>query len=499
MTDLDPRTPVLVGVGTCLDDCEAVELMCRAALAAGDDSSSELLAMVQQIAVTRGTWSYPDPARIIGDRIGSPEARTVLVDVGIPQQTVIDETVSALLDGEVEAALVVGGEAKARDARLRARSTQADADGIASVYRREGGATETDQGDVSPDVHQSPAGDLVDPAELDAGLWAPVDQYALIENALAAEEGVAPAVLRDDIAALYQRFNAVAVDNPEAAFRASMTAAELATFSPTNRPLSFPYAKWHVTQWTVDQAAALLFCTVEAAERAGVPRDRWVFPLVGLSSSHMVPLTQRADLHRWPAMAVLGTAAEAHLGYPLTEIDHVELYSCFPVAVRVQQRELGLPVDATPTVTGGMAFAGGPFNSFVFHALAAMVRRLRTAGGVGLVTSVSGLLTKPGLGVWSATTDGRPPLVADLGQQVESATSRVPVTRVATGTGVIASYTVTHEGQTPTELVAIVDLDDGHRAIARGDDARLIDRALTTGVVGEPVTISQGRVATPAR
>ena len=41
-------------------------------------------------------------------------------------------------------------------------------------------------------------------------------------------------------------------------------------------------------------------------------------------------------------MKVLGAAAAARIGRAVAECEHVELYSCFPLAVRVQQRELGL-------------------------------------------------------------------------------------------------------------------------------------------------------------
>ena len=45
----------------------------------------------------------------------------------------------------------------------------------------------------------------------------------------------------------------------------------------------------------------------------------------------------------------------------------------------------------------------------------AVIRLLRAEpGSLGVVTTVSGLLTKPGIGVWSGTPDGRPPLVGDL-------------------------------------------------------------------------------------
>ena len=121
----------------------------------------------------------------------------------------------------------------------------------------------------------------------------------------------------------------------------------------------------------------------------------------------------------------LRAAAEQHLGGRRTIIQHKEVYSCFPSAVRVQQRELGLAVDGTPTVTGGMAFAGGPFNSFVLHATVEIARRIRAQGGRGLVTTVSGLLTKPGLAVWGAVPGDGPALVADLTQEVAAATEQV--------------------------------------------------------------------------
>ena len=58
-----------------------------------------------------------------------------------------------------------------------------------------------------------------------------------------------------------------------------------------------------------------------------------------------------------------------------------EVYSCFPAAVRVQQRELGLDPDGTPTLTGGMAFAGGPFNHFVLQSLGVLGRTAARGAG----------------------------------------------------------------------------------------------------------------------
>lgn len=492
---MDVRTPVLAGVGTSYADAEAVELMVDAARAAGVDSGAAgLLAATQRVVVPRGTWSYRDPARIVAERIGAPEATTVLVDVGIPQQTILDEVMAAMLAGDLDVAVVVGGEAKARSARIGRQRTRGDTTGMAQVFSRggteEATATEIDQGDVRPDVHQQPTGDLVDAVEIEAGLWAPVEQYALIESALAAHEQVSPQALRRDIAQLYERLNRVARSNPDAAFPEPITAEQLATFSSSNRPLAFPYAKWHASQWTVDQAAAVLLCTTAAADRFGVPADRRVHPLVGLSSSHLVPVSRRRDLHRWPAMRVLGTAAADRLGHRLDQCRHVELYSCFPSAVRVQQRELGFDADRTPTITGGMSFAGGPFNSYVLQSMATMVGRLRAEGGRAVVTSVSGLLTKPGLGVWAAMPDGAPPLLDDLAAAAAAETDTVPVVPAHHGAARVAACTVTYEGLDPAGLVALLDTPDGARVIARSSDSGLLDRATTAGLVGDDVPVA---------
>ena len=81
--------------------------------------------------------------------------------------------------------------------------------------------------------------------------------------------------------------------------------------------------------------------------------------------------------------------AQAADRMPVHGIDHVELYSCFPAAVRVQQRELGIPLSRRVTQTGGMTFGGGPLNNFVIQSWVKMVERLREdQGSRGLVTAV---------------------------------------------------------------------------------------------------------------
>jgi acetyl-CoA C-acetyltransferase len=482
---LGPRTPILVGAGTSYDDAEAVELMVRATEAAAKDAgTTDILRAVQRVAVPRGTWSYSDPGRIVAERIGAADAHTNLVDLGIPQQTLINQTLTAIMSGDLDVALVVGAEAKARAARAAQRSHAANAEGLRTVFRRENETGEIDQQGAPPDVHQTPQGEFLARPEIEAGLYAPVEQYALMESALRAHDGLTIEQHRREIAELCARFNAVARTNPDAAFPIETNATALAELGTGNRPLAFPYGKWHASQWTVDQAAALLLCSVEAAERYGIDRERWLFPLVGIESSASVSLTKRRDLHRWPAVRVLAEAAAGHIGHDLSECAHQEVYSCFPLAVRVQQRELGLRVDGTPTITGGMTFAGGPFNSFVLQATAAMAQRLRSEPGTALITTVSGMLTKPGLAVWATEPGEQPPLVRDFAEEALAATPTVDVVSGYEGPATIAAYTVTYDGHEPKELVAVVDTRDGTRAIAKRTDPDLLARATTEELIG---------------
>jgi acetyl-CoA C-acetyltransferase len=479
---LDPRTPVLVGVGTASGDAEAVELMADALARAADDAgSSRILERADRIAVPQGSWTYPDPGRLVADAVGARRARTHLVELGIPQQALINEALAAILSGASEVAVVVGGEAK-RWQRDQARSGE--------------GAGETEQPGVVPDVTRRRPGPLLEPVEVAHRLWDPVQQYAMIDNALRAAEHQTLPAHRAAVAELWARCNERARSNPEAAFPAPMDAAQIDTPSPTNRPLAYPYNKWHSTQWTVNQAAALVLCSVETASRLGVSPDRWIFPLVGLESSHAVSLLRRREPHRWPAMEVLAQSAGLRLGRAVADADTVEVYSCFPAAVRVQQRALGLDPTGTPTVTGGMACAGGPFNNFVFQALAAVAARVRAdAGSLGVVTTVSGLLTKPGIGVWSTRPDGRPPLLADLCLEAESETGTVEVVEELDGydgEATVATYTVTYEGMEPVRTLALCDTADGRRCVAVSEAATTAAYAVDHELIGSRVRVAGG-------
>ncbi len=129
----------------------------------------------------------------------------------------------------------------------------------------------------------------------------------------------------------------------------------------------------------VDQGAVLILTTVEKATYLQIPSERWVFPYAGTDSHDTYAIGERAELYRSPAIRIAGRRVLELAGVSLDEIDFVDVYSCFPSAVQVAAAEIGLPLDdpSRPlTVTGGLTFAGGPWNNYVSHSIATMAERL---------------------------------------------------------------------------------------------------------------------------
>jgi acetyl-CoA C-acetyltransferase len=245
---------------------------------------------------------------------------------------------------------------------------------------------------------------------------------------------------------------------------------------------AFPYTKLLCSSWNVDQAAALLFCSVDKARALGIPEHRWIYPVASTESNHMVSVSARAQLQRCPGARIAGLAALNGAGITAAELDRIELYSCFPLAVETYAAELGIEAGRDLTVTGGMPFAGGPYNNYVLQATCQMAEQLRedraglperrngTSGNAavrrprfGLVSSVSGVLTKQGFGLWSDESGSGGFVFADCSDAVKAVTETRPVVDSHLGQGTIVGYTVLHEGAGPARAVVLAEIEDGRR------------------------------------
>jgi acetyl-CoA C-acetyltransferase len=216
-----------------------------------------------------------------------------------------------------------------------------------------------------------------------------------------------------------------------------------------------PYTKLCCSNLRVNQGAALLLTTVATARAAGVAEDRWVFCRGSSFCNDAVPVIQRPELHR---SAVVRAAGGRALALADCDVDHLDLYSCFPAAVQITADELG--VDGQLTVTGGMTFAGGPLNSYVLHSTAAMADVLRAdPGSAGLVTSVSGFITKFGAAVWSTTPGTWRSEQATATEAPRSDTDE-PGDEVT-----VVAGTVTHARDGTRSTIEVVETPDGVRSL----------------------------------
>ena len=487
MTGLNPHTPVLVGVAAVQQrveeagaGLEPVAMMVEALNRAADDAGNRaLLARADRIEIPKGIWSYSDPARLVAAEIGADKAETVLAEIGILQQTMLNRACNSIATGEVGVVLITGAEAKYR--ALRGQIEGVD-------------VPESIQTGVEPDTTLLPDAELWSPVESAAGLGMPVGYYAILDSALRHAQGLGVDEHRDQMAAMYAEFSRIAAANEDAWAREPVAAEFIREHSPRNKMLAFPYTKLHNSQWNVDQAAGLIFCSVAVAEELDIPRSQWVFPLAGTESNAMSVVAARKELHRSHGFNIAGGKVLELAGKQASDIEVMELYSCFPQAVRVQLAELGLAADKPLSVTGAMTFGGGPLNNFVLQATVKMARKLReNPEASGLVTCVSGMNTKQGCAVYSAQPGESGWQFADVTDAVREATTLCELVGDYEGAATIAGYTVLYQGETPWRAVAVCDLPNGTRTVAYSEDAVVVEGLLTGEFVGRSVAIVEGQ------
>jgi len=484
---LDPRTPVIVGVGQLTrrpDDlaqaAEPAEMMADVLRRAEADAGGTrpVLPAIDSIRVVQVvSWRYGDPGAAVAERLGiEPRETLTTVTGGNTPQMLVNLTCREIQDGVLDVAAVVGAEAIYT--RWRARRTETH---LEWSKQKDGAVPDRVIGEERSGSHD---------AELSLGLAAPVQLYPLFENALraAASEGIDEHQVK--ISELWARFSDIAARNPYAWQQQRRTAEEIRTPGGDNRMIGFPYPKLMNSNIDVDQGAGLIICSVEAARRLGVPADRWVFPHSGADGHDKWFLSNRIDFTSSPAVRIgVGKALEL-AGIGVERFDYVDLYSCFPSAVQVAAAELGLALERPLTVTGGLCFAGGPVNNYVTHSIATMVERLREdPDAFGLCSAVGWYLTKHAFGIYSS----QPPEPGFRHAYVQDELDMTPAREVVTGyegSATIETYTVMHDREgAPERGFAACLTPAGTRAWAATSDPDLMKAMTVEEFCGRPVTI----------
>lgn len=483
---MEDNAPVLVGVAAFQQHnpdfnaaLEPVAIMEKALRdAAADAGSDSLLSRASEILVPKGIWGYSDPGRLLADAFGASQARTVLAEIGVSQQTLLTRACQLVAEGEAEVVLVAGAEAKYRAQCAAKAGTE---------------AAETVQQDAEPDLKLLPEDELWSQVESAAGLGMPVGYYAIMDSALRFKQGLTPEQHRRQMGQMYQRFSEIAADNPQAWVREPVAAATISEPTAANRMLAFPYTKLHNSQWNVDQGAGLIFCSAAVARELGLDPGRWIHPRAFAESNFMSVVSSRGDLGGCPGFRVAGATAMQRAGVSFEDLKLRELYSCFPMAVRSQLHEFGMSGDGDLSVTGGMTFGGGPLNNFVLQATVRMAQLLREQPGeTGLVTTVSGFLTKQGVALWSAQPNPDGWVFDDVTEQVRQVSDIRELVADFEGDAVVAGYTVMFQGAEPWRAVAVFDLADGRRTAAYSEQPSVIEAMLDRECCGEAFTLSGG-------
>ena len=481
-------TPILVGCGDVTDMTTPVEqgrspfdLIAEAGrLALADAGAPGLAARIDTLAMLRlfadtshrfatklGTST--NPPKSVAKRLGIDASRDLYTwNGGNMPQYLVNKFAEAISRGEMQAAMVVGGEALRTQHGVERR-------GLEDISWREDPGGE-------PELIGDPRRGWSDDEDKH-NIRAAITLYPLIENAIRGQRGASVPDHLKSMGKLFSGFARVAAENPLATRRDGFTAEQLATVDGGNRWIGFPYPRLMNSNAFIDQSAAFIMTSVGLARELGIPESKWVY-LHGCADGHdHWFLSERPEIHVSHAIRNGSRKAFDMAGKTVGDMRFLDLYSCFPSAVEIGCKEMGIAEDDPRglTVTGGLPYFGGPGNSYVVHSISEMLRRVRSEpGSFGLVTANGNYVTKHSFGIYSTTpTEGEWTRENPAVLQAElDAMPKVAYVSEASGPATIETYTVMHGKNGPDYGVIYGRLNaTGQRFVANtpADQATLQD------------------------
>ncbi|MFD0470434.1 acetyl-CoA synthetase [Nonomuraea thailandensis] len=466
---MDPRTPCLIGIAqrTIREQPgpEPLDLWESVAREAAADARLPVERLDSIQIVWTDSWYYDSPVGRLAERLGAAPRHQVYSKVGgTAPQLLIGAAAAAIAAGELDSALIAGAEALAtRRAYRKAGSTRRGATPPTPSPRTGGSGRRTRRRSrtgcscrCTPIRSWKPRG-ARRPGSPSRG-----------DPRAGAHHGADDRGRRRQPARLAQ-------GRPHP--------GELAG----GRFVGWPYTSDTVAVLEVDQAAAVVLASSELADRLGVPADQRVYLRGWAYAEDTWEVATRPALGSSPAIAHAAEAAFERAGLGLDDMNALDLYSCFAIALRQACDAIGLdPLDPRGlTVTGGLPYAGGPASDYVLHSTATMAGLLRAQSGHGLVSGVGMHLTKHTYAVWSSEPGGRLGDVAPVHVAKE-----VPLVDSYEGVGVVAGYTVAHGRDGGAEKGFLVVDVPGGRAYAVVSERGLLEEAEGRELVGEEVRVS---------
>ena len=461
------QIPVLAGVAQ-LSDRESdpraamtpLDMLERVARGACEDAGlgQKLYNKIDTIGiVSTDDWKPSNAAALLAERIGAKPScmlRTLLYGGDTPL-VIVNDIARRIETGQTHIALIAGSRNYKTFLRAKKEKT--------ALQWELGGAGQPELvGKDKTTCHKR---------EIKYNVCYPIQFYPLIENALRGRLCLDLDSHRRKMGKLMHRFTQAAAQNPYAWLPVERSADELTTPTVDNRMIGFPYTKYLNAFQDLNQAAAVLMLSAEAAKQLGITQDKLAYWWGGAyAEEEPWFLSERPDLSQSPSLRRCAEETFMRTGTTIADMDFVDFYSCFPVAVELAAEAYGID-ESDPrglTVTGGLPYAGGPGNNYSLHALATMVERLRgKTGTTGLVT---------GLGVYASrhsstviSSKPKDPARGDAAAKSSIAYKEAPpvIAEEASGHGTVEAYTVMHDRNGAPEMGIVVGrLEDGRRFLA---------------------------------
>jgi len=468
------QIPVLVGIGEALDrpddlSCakSPADLIVEAICSADDDAGGGWLSQVDRIDVAKCvSWGYRDLARTICDRLDIAPTKHFNGPGSGERPTVeLFEAMAAVANGELRSAIVCGGEAQ----------------WSVDQARRTGAELPWQQVDWSTVIRRDPKATL-HPLAYKYGLHDPVHVYPLFQVATAAHWGQTPEQAQREAAEVMAQLSVVAAGNPYAWFGSPAVSAEvIGTESRENRMICWPYLKMMVARPSVNLASAVIVTSLAEARRRGIADERLVYCRDSVYADEPRQYVDRDRYAGCASQEAVLTEAAVRAG---AQLDAVELYSCFPIVPLLARHVLDLPDELPPTVTGGLAFFGGPMNNYMGHAIVAMTRKLRSGGAsTGLLYGQGGFMTKHHALVLGSSPAAFSPLTRDVQEKADALRRPVPMMiDEYNGRATVETFTVIHDRSGQPTLGVIIALTDGgarlfaHVGAEQLDDLACLER-----------------------
>lgn len=412
---------------------------------------------------------YPDPADQLARNLDLSPAFTFESKIGgNSPQAMINRAAGMIARKELNMVLVAGAEAYVPRNPEEKKLDSALLKGI-------------------PEDYQGKDASGVTPLEIKYGIEHPMQGFPLFETALWGASGLDLAAYMKTVADFWSDFSKVAADHPHAWTRQPKTSEEILTVSEKNRPIAFPYPKFMNAFVTVDMGAAVILMSAETAERCGRAKGKTVYFCGGGYAEDRQPyMIQKSDFTASPPLETAVTRALDRAGMTLEDIDAFDLYSCFPCAVSIARKMIGIPEnDPRPqTLTGGLGFFGGPGNNYNLHAVATLCEKI-AAGELttGMTTALGWFMMKHSSGIYSALPpkhDLSDHHVNDL-EDCLAGPPPVEIDEAHEGKGTIETYTIVYNrNMSPAYAVIYGRTEAGKRFIARTPGNKAVYDALSS-------------------